>query len=159
MEKYYIITAEAPIYAKYYTYIANVPKVRKHVKHFFSEWGISATEYYASNTELGITCDDKDYSRFNNILTKKVTNGVRKFHKNSVLYKSWMRSLKDANLQIIPKPSLTLYFECWGRVRYRLFHKGNTLYGSMGVDMQELKSPKGFTEIPASTFYTLTEAI
>lgn len=152
MEKYFIVNEKSRLYKEYFNYVNNQKAMHEHAKRFMDEHGIKAEYYAYGGNYFYIEPTKEDIEKFGGMLCKTSIDGLRRFKKNSAIGKAWVQSLKDVNLQPVQKPWISLYVDCVGQIRARLFHRGPTLYGSLKCKAK-FELPPDFEEIKASEFY------
>lgn len=156
MEKYFIVTEKSELHSDYFNYRANRLAVNALIKSFFTENGIEAKEYYASDDRLMIVPAEADGEKFGSYLGANQGNGLRTFKANSKINKAWIRVLKDAGMKVIRKPMVMLYFQgLGGKSRSRLFDINGVVYCS--YESEKVNIPDGFIEIKASEFFKVIE--
>ncbi|MDB5052648.1 MAG: hypothetical protein JWM44_698 [Bacilli bacterium] len=156
MEKYYIVTEKSSLHKSWFDYKANVSVVNDLVKKFTAENGIESSEYYVSDTEIYIVPSEKDVETFGKSLGATLDNGLRRFSMRSKICKAWMEALRVAELKVLRKPMVILYFRgIGGKYKSRIFDQNGVLYCS--IDPADGKENEGLIEMKASEFFKIVE--
>lgn len=160
MEKFYIVTDESPIRQMYLDYLENNKKVCALYDAFSHKHGIETSQFYPTETLLGIVPTRHDAERFAQQLCKKSDGetGLRLFKIRSATNKAWVSALAACEIKPMRKPRLSWELCIFRRCGTRLFSHDGTVYASIDVD-GDLENPKGFQQIPGSQFYSVIEAI
>lgn len=160
MERYFIVTDENKLKKDYIEYKKNTTDINEIVKKFMKSQEIETKGYHPRNKYLFITPTTKDEEVFKTQLCKSVLDdGLRRFKKNSKVNKAWVETLKLNDIKVIDRPFVPFYFEkILGSIRSRLFETDGHVYCSL-EHTEDIKTPKGMTEMKASEFFKVIEEI
>lgn len=157
MEKYYTVTEECQLHKEWFDFKENTAQIRELFKKFKESVGIESTAYFVTNDEIYIVPTEKDLETFGSVLCSPINDELRKFRTTSKIGKAWVKALKDADIKVLHKPRVILYFRSFGggKFRSRLFDQSGILYCS--IDPADGEAPKGFVEMKASEFFKVIE--
>lgn len=157
MEKYYMVTEECRLHKDWFDYKENVVHVNEVYKEFRNLVGVESSKYYVTDKEIYIVPTEKDNETFGSVLCAPINDGLRKFRATSKVGKAWVKTLKDAALEVKGRPMAILYFRTFGggSFRSRLLEQDGKLYCS--IDPANGEAPEGFIEIKASEFFKIIE--
>lgn len=159
MDKFYIITDECNYKNDYLEYKKNLVVINEAVKEFFNTNNIDTKEYYVDSNNLYIVPTNKDLETYDKMLNKPVQQGLRAFKKNSKMYKSFYKKIKDENIKILSMPSIWMYMSgMYGHMRTTTSLVEETMYLKLSIDYEREVNEKGFKEIKASEYYLATES-
>lgn len=159
MERYFTVTEESSLYKDWFDYQKNAADVNAVVKSFMNKHNIGSNKYYAADDAIFIIPTAADNETYKTVLCSPLENGLRKFRTTSKIGKAWVNELKAANLKVVRKPMVIMYFRSFkgGKYRSRIFDQDGCLYCS--IDPVDGDPPKGFVEMKASEFYKIVEEI
>jgi hypothetical protein len=159
-EKFYIVTEKSPLFKEYFDWLKNEKVAREFACDFAKRYGLPALISY-DNTTFSIIVDRKKSNPFM-VQLKKAPCWTEKgelydFKKNSPIGKAWIGELKAANLKILRRPLVLMYFSnpC-GRWGWELFDYENRLYLKIETEC-EPNTPEGMMEIKGSEYYKAVE--
>lgn len=158
MERFFEVKKDSELYNDYFEWLEDNNKVRCLYREFADRVGIKADEYIPHETELGIVPTSEDKEKFGKFLKVPGDYGVCYFKKNSVYTKDWQKEIKQRGCKVLRKPKILFYLSNCYKVRTRLFHINDKLYGSYDTE-DEVKLPDSFIEMKASEFYQIIESL
>lgn len=159
-ERFFIVTEKSPLYKDYFLWIENEKITRKFACDFAKRHGLPVLFSY-DNTTFSIIVGEIKSNQFENQLKKLCTwteaGKLYEFKKNSVIGKAWVNELKSANLKVVGRPLVLMYFsDCFGRWGWNMFECGGNLYLKTTSE-NEPDVPDGMTGIRGSEFYKAKE--
>mgnify|MGYP004560619449 CR=1 FL=1 len=160
MEKFYIVTDQSPLRQQYLDYVESNAKIREFYITFAKKFGIEAEKFAPTETVLGVVPTKHDSDQFAKQFCKNSDGktGLRFFKLRSAVNKDWVGELKESQIKILRKPSLSWELGIFGKCWTRLFTHGDTVYASLESE-KDFKDPAGFLAIPGSQFYKIIEEI
>ncbi len=155
MEKFFTIKPDSQLYKEYFIYLDDLNTNANLFDNFAKEHGIEASNFIPYKKHLVIVPTEKDKDKFRNDFTQEYLNcGARQFKVRSTIGKAWVNVMSD--IKPARKPNYFGLIRAYGRYYERLFHIGETLYGSFSADM-DFDLHSCMDEIKASEFYRIVE--
>ncbi len=155
MEKFFTIKPDSQLYTDYFQYLEDLQSNASIFDDFASKHEIGSHKFIPYKKYLVILPTERDKDKFAQDFTQQYfDNGGRQFKVRSEIGKDWISVMND--IKPARKPGYFYLISLVGHFSERLFHIGDTLYGSLRAD-SEFNLHSCMEEIKASVFYKLIE--